>query len=71
MKSIFSYFFAILLSLVVSAIDGLLTGWFVMLLWNALLPDLFGFPVISILQAIGLSILCSFLFRKVVSTAKN
>lgn len=34
----------------------------VMLLWNALLPGLFGFKVISYQQALGLLILCRVLF---------
>jgi hypothetical protein len=33
-----------------------------MLLWNALLPELFGLPVISWLQAVGLFVLCRVLF---------
>jgi hypothetical protein len=34
----------------------------VMLLWNALLPDLFHFPVITFWQALGLLILTKLLF---------
>lgn len=33
------------------------------LLWNWLCPDLFGLPVIDFWQAMGLSLLCSFLFK--------
>jgi len=35
----------------------------VMWLWNWLLPALFGFPTITFLQALGLQVLCSFLFK--------
>jgi len=35
----------------------------VMLLWNALLPDLFNFKEIDFWQALGLVILCSLLFK--------
>ncbi len=34
----------------------------VMLLWNALLPSLFHFPVITWYQALGLLVLCKLLF---------
>jgi hypothetical protein len=34
----------------------------VMLLWNALMPELFGLKVIGYLQALGLLILCRVLF---------
>lgn len=33
------------------------------LLWNAVIPDIFGLPTITFLQAWGLSILCSLLFK--------
>ena len=34
----------------------------VMVLWNALLPDLFSFPAIRFWQALGLLVLCRVLF---------
>jgi len=37
-------------------------GWVTMLLWNALMPVIFGLPVISFWQAVGLMILGSFIF---------
>jgi hypothetical protein len=40
-----------------------LIGWIVMLLWNALLPAIFGITTISIWQAIGLMFLSGFLFK--------
>jgi choline-glycine betaine transporter len=39
------------------------TSIFVFYLWNALLPDLFGWPPISFWQACGLNLLCGILFR--------
>ncbi len=36
-------------------------GWIVMLLWNALIPDLFHGPVISYWQAVGLFVLSKIL----------
>ena len=40
---------------------AILFAWPVQLLWNALLPELFGLPTISLLQALGLSTLSSLL----------
>ncbi len=37
-------------------------GYIVMLLWNALIPDLFGFKTITYLQALGLFLLSRILF---------
>lgn len=37
-------------------------GWIVMLLWNWLIPSLFGLQSISFLQAVGLLLLCKILF---------
>ena len=37
-------------------------GGIVMLLWNWLLPRLFGFPEITLLQGFGLLVLCRMLF---------
>ena len=38
------------------------TGGIVMLLWNWLLPRLFGWPEITLLQGFGLLALCRILF---------
>lgn len=35
----------------------------VMLLWNWLMPLLFGLPKVTFLQALGLSLLSNFLFK--------
>jgi len=37
-------------------------GWIVLLLWNWLLPPLFGLPEITFWQALGLLALCRILF---------
>ena len=49
----------LLIVLPVIAIAGLL----VMLLWNALLPDLFGTPALTYLQAVGILMLSHLLLR--------
>jgi len=45
------------------AIVMVLLGYPVMLLWNWLMPELFGLPEITFWQAIGLNILSTILFR--------
>lgn len=34
-----------------------------MLLWNWLLPDIFGIKEISLLQALGINVLCGIMFK--------
>jgi hypothetical protein len=46
-------------TLVVGALVGAIPLW---LLWNWLAPDLFDLPAITLLQAIGLSLLVGLLF---------
>jgi hypothetical protein len=41
---------------------GLAMAGVLMLLWNALLPDLFKFPQLNFLQALGLLAICRILF---------
>lgn len=50
---------------------ALLTGIPVYFLWNALMPDIFGLPEITFWQALGLSVLCSLLFKNSASSSKN
>ena len=42
---------------------GLVLGLPVMWLWNWLMPSLFGFPVVSFWQSVGLLVLCHLLFK--------
>jgi hypothetical protein len=47
---------------------SLITGYFVMLLWNWLMPEIFGLITITYWQGWGLATLCSLLFK---STTTN
>ena len=58
-----------LLALVVTWI--LLLGYPLMWLWNWLMPYLFGLPEITFIQAIGLNILTSILFRPSITIKKQ
>ena len=53
------------------AIVIVLLGYPVMLLWNWLIPEIFGLSEITFWQAIGLNILCTILFRPSISIKKQ
>jgi len=48
--------------LVLAVVLGFLFGYFVMMLWNWLMPELFGLKVINYWQAFGLVVLAKILF---------
>ena len=48
--------------LALAVVLGFLLGWIVMLLWNALMPQIFALPKISYWQGMGLVILSHILF---------
>ncbi len=52
-----------LMALCVSIIISVLFSLPVMWLWNGLMPAIFKLPEITFLQALGLNILCSILFK--------
>jgi hypothetical protein len=62
---------AIALFLGTIAIIVVLLGYPVMLLWNWLMPELFGLSEVTFWQAIGLNILCTILFRPTISIKKD
>lgn len=51
------------------AIAIVLLGYPLMLLWNWLIPNIFGLPEITFWQAIGLNLLSTILFKS--TTIKN
>ena len=53
------------------AIVIVLLGYPLMLLWNWLMPELFGLPEITFWQAIGLNILCTIMFRPTINIKKQ
>lgn len=48
-----------------------LKAWIVMLLWNWIAVGLFGAPVLGFWMAFGLRLLCSLLFKNVVTVNKK
>lgn len=53
----------LLILVVVSIILAVLLGLPLMLLWNWLLPTIFGLPKITFWQAVGLNFLSAILFK--------
>lgn len=51
------------------AIVCVILGAPVWILWNLLIPSLFGLPAIGFWEAVGLNILCSLLFKSTTSPA--
>lgn len=51
------------LGFVVGLLFGLLFGWVVMLLWNWLMPTIFGLTTITYWQGVGLLWLSAMLFK--------
>lgn len=59
MKSILSGILAIFGFILIITLFTVIPVW---LLWNWLMPMIFGLPKLTILQAFGLDLLCNFLF---------
>lgn len=52
-----------IIALVFVAIFALILAFPVMLLWNWIMPAVFGLIKITFWQALGINLLCGFLFR--------
>lgn len=61
----------IIIGILVVVILSLVEGVFVMLLWNWLMPVIFGLVTINFWQGVGLCILSNFLFGSKVLTTKD
>jgi len=59
-SAIFASILALISIVFVFAIIASIPTW---LLWNWLMPHIFGLPTISLLQALGLNILAGILFK--------
>ena len=58
-KDSFAYVIIFLIVLVVVLLGG---AWIVSILWNFLMPELFGLATINIKQALAMMVLCNWLF---------
>jgi protein-S-isoprenylcysteine O-methyltransferase Ste14 len=61
----------VVVGVVVIIIGAVLTAFPVMLMWNYLMPVVFGLKTISFGQALILSLLCSTLFKSSPSSSKD
>ena len=59
------------LGLAIIAAFAFITAIFVRLLWNALMPALFGLPTLTYLQAYGLYLLSWMLFARSSGSSKD
>jgi hypothetical protein len=62
-KNVFKVIGWIIIGLLIAAATAFLFGFFVMLLWNWLMPSIFGLNEISYIQAWGLVLLAHILFK--------
>ena len=62
---------AVVVSLVIIAVAAFILGVFVMLLWNWLMPMIFGLTTISYIEGWGLAALCGLLFKSTSTTPKG
>jgi len=62
---------AIVVGLCLIAIGALLTGWIVMLLWNWLMPMLFGLIKITYIEGWGICFLSGLLFKGTTTVKTN
>jgi hypothetical protein len=56
---------------VIAILIGFLHALPVYLLWNWLMPLLFDLPVLTFMQALGLSLLCGLLFQSSASSSSK
>ena len=61
----------ILVVIGILALAILLLGAPLMLLWNWLMPTIFGLPYIGFWQACGLQLIATLLFKPIISTNKK
>lgn len=60
-----------ILALVLAVGLGALYGYLIMVLWNWLLPELFGFKAITWIQGWGISVFASLLFQSTTSSSSK
>lgn len=63
MNNFFTNLVAFIVALVFVAIFALILAFPVMWLWNWIMPAVFGLIKITFWQALGINLLCGFLFR--------
>jgi hypothetical protein len=63
MKELFTAVVVAFIGAVLIAVIGVVIAYPLMLLWNGLIPAIFGLKTITFLEALGLYLLCGILFK--------
>ena len=63
MNDFFTGLGALIIAILLIAVFALVLAFPVMWLWNWIMPAVFGLVKISFWQALGINLLCGFLFR--------
>jgi hypothetical protein len=71
MNTILNVLTTISFTFLIAVVLALLIGGPVWLLWNWLMPLIFGLPQITFWQAVGLNMLSSILFKNSITTNKK
>lgn len=65
MENLIKFLITLLYTIIMICGSSLFFSWVVMLLWNWLMPDIFGLKEITWLQALGLNFLTGLLFSRI------
>jgi len=63
MRNFFEGFITVVGVVILAFLLDLILAWPFMLLWNWLMPMIFGLTTLTFWQSFGLMLLCSFLFK--------
>lgn len=71
MSKVFNILSTISAAFLLAVLLALLIGGPLWLLWNWLMPTIFGLPYITFWQAVGLNLLATILFKSNINVNKN
>ena len=65
MENFIKFIITLLTTFILICCSALFFSWIVMILWNWLMPDIFGLKEITWIQALGLNFLTGLLFSRI------
>jgi hypothetical protein len=71
MSKFIESFFTVIFVIIIAFLISLLFAWPFMLLWNWLMPMIFGLTTLTFWQAFGLMMLCELMFKSSSSTSNS
>lgn len=71
MSKFIESFLAVIFVIIIAFLISLLFAWPFMLLWNWLMPMIFGLTTLTFWQAFGLMLLCELMFKGSSSTSNS